>query len=133
MTTLYSGTITTAGTVIGGTIDNLHDKVVNALGAVFTYGSGGTTAKAFVQTSFDDGSTWQDVTVFSFTTSTAKKGATLGWPALGTAHFTVTDGSLADNTMSGAPIGNMVRTKLISTGTYAGTTTLVVSADIKRL
>lgn len=133
MTTLYSGTITTAGTVISGTITNLQDKIVNGLGAVFTYGSGGTTAKAFVQTSFDDGATWQDVTVFSFTTATAKKGATLGWPALGTAHFTVTDGSLADNAMSGAPVGNMVRTKVISTGTYAGTTTLVVSADIKRL
>ena len=133
MTTLYSGTITTAGTVISGTVTNLQDKIVNALGAVFTYGSGGTTAKAFVQTSFDDGATWQDVTVFSFTTATARKGVTLGWPTLGTAHFAVTDGALADNTMSGAPIGNMVRTKLISTGTYAGTTTLVVSADVKRL
>ena len=133
MSTLYSGTITTAGTVISGTVTNLQDKIINALGAVFTYGSSGTTAKAFVQTSFDDGANWHDVTVFSFTTASAQKGATLGWPTLGTAHYVVTDGSLADNAMSGAPIGNMVRCKVISVGTYAGTTTLVVSADVKRL
>lgn len=133
MSTLYSGTITTAGTVISGTVTNLQDKIINALGAVFTYGSSGTTAKAFVQTSYDDGANWHDCVSFAFTTSSLKKGATLGWPAMGTAHFAVTDGALADNTMSGAPIGNMVRCKLITAGTYAGTTTLVVSADVKRL
>lgn len=132
MTTLYSGTITTPGTVISGTVDNLYDKVVNGLGAVFVHGSNGTTAKAFVQTSYDGGDNWFDVTVFSFTTSSGKKGAALGWPASGTAHFTVTDGSLADNAMSGAPVGEMMRVKLITAGTYAGTTTLAVSADIKR-
>lgn len=133
MTTLYSGTITAPGTVISGTISNLQNKVVNALGAVFTYGSNGTTAKAFVQSSYDGGSNWFDVTAFSFTTSSAKKGLALGWPASGTAHFTVTDGALADNTVSGAPMGNMIRCKVISTGTYAGTTTLRVDMDVKRL
>jgi hypothetical protein len=133
MATLFSGTITTAGTVISGTITNLQDKVVNALGAVFVYGSSGTTAKAFVQTSYDDGASWQDVTTFAFTTSSARKGVAMGWPASGTAHFAVTDASLADNTVSGAPLGNMIRTKVVSVGTYAGTTTLLVSADIKRL
>jgi hypothetical protein len=133
MTTLFSGTITTAGTVIGGTITNLHDKAVIGLGAIFTYGSGGTTAKAYAQTSYDDGGTWHDVAQFAFGTVTANKAATLGWPAPGTAHYTVTDGSLADNTLSGAPVGNMLRTKLISAGTYAGTTTLVISAAVKHL
>lgn len=130
---IYSGTITTAGTVISGTISHLHDKVVLGLGAVFVYGSSGTTAKAFVQTSFDEGSTWQDVVSFAFTTSTLNKGATFGWPAAGTAHYAVTDGSLADNTVSGAPIGDMIRTKLITAGTYAGATTLVLNMAVKKL
>ena len=37
--------------------------------ANFTYGSGGTTAAVWVQTSLDGGTTWVDIANFAFTTS----------------------------------------------------------------
>jgi hypothetical protein len=41
------------------------------LQANFTFGSGGATVSAFVQTSFDGGETWPDAANFSFTTASA--------------------------------------------------------------
>lgn len=133
MTTLYDGTITTAGTVISGTISHLHDKNIVGAAAVFDYGSSGTTAKAWLQTSFDNATTWVDIANFAFTTADATKAFALGAPTFGTASFTPTDATLADNGITPFPIGDMVRTKLISTGTYAGTTTLKVYLVAKEM
>lgn len=133
MTTLYNGTITTPGTVISGTVDGLYNKDVVGAAAVFDHGSSGTSAKAYLQTSYNDGESWIDVAAFAFTTSDANRFAALGRPTFGTATFVTTDGALADNTIAAAPIGDMVRCKLISTGTYAGTTTLDVSLITKRM
>jgi hypothetical protein len=83
--------------------------------AVFTYGSGGTTAKAWVQTSVDDGTTWVDIANFAFTTSSARRLYTLTRAAV-TSIATPSDGTLD-------------RVKLTTTGTYAGDTTLVITAD----
>ena len=41
--------------------------------AIFTYGSGGTSADVYVQTSFDGGTTWVDICNFHFTTASASK------------------------------------------------------------
>ena len=40
--------------------------------ANFTYGSGGTSADAWVQTSLDGGTTWTDIANFHFTTASAR-------------------------------------------------------------
>jgi hypothetical protein len=98
-------------------------KQIAAL-AKFLYGSGGTTAKAWLQTSFD-GVTWFDVFSFAFTTAAANKlsstspTATAQTPAL-------TDGTLADNTNIVGLIGRYWRVKYTTTGTYAGLTSLEV-------
>jgi hypothetical protein len=41
--------------------------------ANFTFGSGGATVSAWVQTTFDGGATWVDAANFSFTTASAIK------------------------------------------------------------
>jgi exosome complex RNA-binding protein Csl4 len=126
MTTLFNGTITTAGTVISGTVQHLHDKRIVGAVAIFDYGSGGPNCKAWLQTTPDEGTTWIDVANWAFTTSDATRAFALGLPSFGTANLTPTDATLGDNAIVQFPIGDSVRAKVISTGTYAGTTTLKV-------
>lgn len=92
--------------------------------AQFTYGSGGTSAKAYVQTSFD-GVNWWDIACFAFTTASANRNANIdGFAQVTTA--TPATGVLADNTVAHGLIGDRFRTVLTTTGTYAGNTQLVV-------
>ena len=101
--------------------------------AKFVYGSGGTSATAYVQTSIDDGVTWIDIASLQFTTSSATKvvNLTSGTPI--TTPATPTDGSLTANTVVNGVIGNRYRVKYTTVGTYAGGTTLSVHMNGVRL
>jgi hypothetical protein len=126
--TLLSEVITTA--VTGATPDpagsDFYADYV-AIEAVFDWGSGGTTAKVYVQTSFDGGTTWCDVASFAFTTADLKKVSCLTDQIAPAAQaFTPTDGTLADNTVVNGVMGDMWRAKLTTTGTYAGNTNIAV-------
>jgi hypothetical protein len=120
-------------TTIAGAVANQLSQVVDMGGktpkqiaavAKFLYGSGGTTVKAWLQTSFD-GVTFYDVFSFAFTTAAANKlsstspTATAQTPAL-------TDAALADNTNIVGLIGRYWRVKYTTTGTYGGATSLEV-------
>jgi len=97
-----------------------------AIYIVFTYGSGGTTCRVWVQTSFDGGVTWMDIADFSATTASLTRAYHLTDAAV-TAIATPADGALAANTSVNGFLGPIFRTKVTSTGTYAGGTTLSVS------
>jgi hypothetical protein len=99
-----------------------------ALQATFTYGSGGTSADAWVQTSFDGGTTWEDVANFHFTTSSARPIYNLSSLTVHTTQVTPTDGTLAANTANDGIFGTQWRVKYTTVGTYAGGTTLRVDA-----
>jgi hypothetical protein len=101
-----------------------------SLQANFTYGSGGTTVKAWVQTTFDQGVTWTDIANFAFTTASARRLYHLT-PVAVTSIATPTDGTLADNTAVNGLLGSNLRVKLTTTGTYAGGTSLVISALVR--
>jgi hypothetical protein len=94
----------------------------------FTYGSGGTTADAYVQTSLDGGGTWTDVAEFHFTTSSARFVYNLNSSTPVTTEYTPTDGSLSANTSKDGVVGPQWRVKYTTTGTYAGGTTLRIDA-----
>ena len=96
------------------------------LQANFTYGSGGTTATVWVQTSYDGGLTWNDIANFAFTTSSLRQVVNLSALTPVTTAYTPTDGTLASNTVKDGMLGHQYRTKTTSTGTYAGGTTLRV-------
>jgi hypothetical protein len=97
-----------------------------------TYGSGGTTIDAYVQTSFDNGVTWYDVANFHFTTASLVKAFNLSRATPQTTELTPTSGSIAANTAQDGFIGGKLRVLLISAGTYVGTN-LAVYAEGTRL
>ncbi len=125
--------ITAAGTVTGeayvlGPIE--ADAVIAE--AIFTYGSGGTTAKVYLQTSLDGGTTWVDLASFAFATTTASKVSALSTGIAPAAQaFTPSDAALADNTVVNGVIGDRVRVKLVSVGTYGGNTRIACWMSIK--
>lgn len=101
--------------------------------ANFAYGSGGTTLKAWVQTTMDQGVTWFDIAAFAFTTAAKKSMFNLTDVAVTTIDTTAAakDGTLADDTCVNGFIGPLFRVKYTSTGTYAGATSLNVYALVK--
>lgn len=101
-----------------------------AIQATFSWGSGGTTALAWVQTSFDGGGTWVDVCAFNFAVAIAKFVVNISsaTPNAATA-ITPTDGTNAGpNKCIDGVFGTQWRVKYTTTGTYAGGTVLRIDA-----
>jgi hypothetical protein len=101
--------------------------------ANFTYGSGGTSVTAYVQTSLDLGSTWIDIACFSFTTSSARKVFNLTSRTPQTTELTPTDGSMTADTSQDGLLGSKFRVKYGSVGTYAGGTVLAIDIQSDQL
>ena len=123
-------TITSAGTVTCDPITGLDGMQAATVALRFAYGSGGTNAKAYVQTSFDQGNTFCDVACVVFTTASETQLVNLS--GMTPKSLTVpTDGTLTDDTVLDGFLGDRLRIKVISTGTYAGSTTLSVRAVVR--
>ena len=112
------------------TVEQLRNLVVQA---TFTYGSGGTTVDAYVQTSLDGGATAIDIANFHFTTASLRKAFNLSALTPVTTQATPTDGSLSANTAVDGLLGPLFRVKYQSSGTYAGGTTVRVDVSGPRL
>ncbi len=129
---LMSETVTTAQTASTKTaVKGLARAKSIALHCIFTYGSSGTTAKVWVQTSFDAGTTWVDIANFAHTTSSLSRAYNLSALTPVTTVYTITNGTLADDTCKDGLIGDQLRIKFTSTGTYGGSTTMKVYAIAK--
>jgi hypothetical protein len=113
--------IPAAGTTTHPAGLDLGDSAYLLLQASFENGSGGTTVKAYVQTSLDNGAIWIDVACFAFATTDVPKilHKVLAVSAL-TAATVPTDGTLADNTVLDGVLGDQLRTKVVVVGTYTG-------------
>lgn len=129
---LPTTTITAAvtGVTTGSAVLDTSLAQAVQLQAKFTYVAGGTTAKFWVQTSFDGGLTWCDVVNFAFATATLTKVAQIN-VFLAATHATPTDAALADNTINNGLIGDLIRVKYTTTGTYSGGTTIEIRASVK--
>lgn len=103
--------------------------------AIFVYGSGGTNATAYIQTSLDGGTTWVDIICFQFTTASLSKvsavTSNIAFAASAYVPIAPTDGALTANTSVQGILGDRVRLKYVTTGTYAASTTLAVYAIVK--
>jgi hypothetical protein len=100
------------------------------LEANFVRAGGGTTAKFWVQTRVKDG-TWRDIACFAFTTSSAKK-----WHAIKTTiavapAIAVSDAQLGDDTILDGFLGDELRVKYTTTGTYSGDSSIAILATVQ--
>jgi hypothetical protein len=127
ITIAQSGEVKTAVVLNGGVFESFKHL---GLLAKFVYGSSGTSVKAYIQTSFDGGTTWCDIACFTFTTATANKVMSINHAASVLASYTPLDGAISDDTAKDGLLGDSLRVKLTTTGTYAGTTTLKVYATL---
>ena len=122
MITLLDKSITAAETAATGNAFPLTHARSIAIQANFTYGSGGTTAKFWVQTSLDGGATWIDICNFAHATASLRRAYNLSALTPLTTVYAATDGTLADDTAKDGIIGTLIRVKYTTTGTYAATT-----------
>lgn len=97
--------------------------------ATFVRAGGGTTTKAWVQTSFDGGSTWCDIVNFAFTTTSAQRLASVDH-GIAFTPAAPTDGTLADNTINNGIFGDRLRVKRTTTGTYTGASSITIYAVV---
>lgn len=131
ITSALTDSVVTESSVNGAAvtyIGNLAGMQSLTVWANLVYGSGGTTIAAVVQTSLDQGTTWIDVIRFDFTTASRKAHATVGVFAAGAVTTLAALGSEGklDNVL-----GDRIRAKLTTTGTYAGSTTLALRAAVR--
>lgn len=131
---LLSATITAAAAAAAGEVFTLPRAPRNlTIQANFVYGSGGTNATAYVQTSLDNGETWTDIACFQFTTASARKIVNLSAQTAVTTQVTPTDGAMTANTAQDGVLGPRFRVKKASTGTYAGGTTLNIDVQADQI
>ncbi|CAB4196088.1 hypothetical protein UFOVP1299_54 [uncultured Caudovirales phage] len=128
ITTAVTGLLPTEGVSASGVaqtfISGLEGVFAVSLQARLAYGSGGTTCKAYVQTSFDQGTTWVDVACFAFGTASETALVNLSCLTPKTTQVVPTDGTLADDTSVDGLLGDRIRAKVTTTGTYATNTVL---------
>jgi hypothetical protein len=110
-------------------IDGLEGVTAVTLQANFTYGSGGTNLKVDVETSLDQGVTWISIARFAFLLASAEKVVNLsGLTPVTTVYTPVT---LSDDSVKDGILGDRLRARITSTGTYAGNTSISVRASVR--
>lgn len=94
-------------------------EIASAVGfeAVWTGGSGGTSAHAIVQTSYDGGTTWRDLVRFDFTTSAAVKTAKRSAVSIAAVAAYA---ALSAEGANDIPIGSRLRAVILSVGVFTG-------------
>ena len=128
---LGSFSITTAGTTTGDwTTASLEGMLAMLVQLRFVYGSGGTTVRAYLQTTID-GSVPIDIACVLY--GTATENAALNFSALTpkTTAVVPADGALTDDTAVDGILGESFRLKVVSTGTYAGSTSLTGTVHVR--
>ena len=132
VTAAVTDSVITSGTSAAGAtqalIDRLEGMTAATIYAEFSYGSGGTTCAVIVQTSINQGSDWIDVARFDFTTANGTKVANLS--GLLSKAVTAVSAISSEGVTDGV-LGDRLRCKVTSTGTYAGNTAVSVRAAVR--
>jgi hypothetical protein len=124
-------TVTAAGTVETDWVTGLDGMLAATISAPLAYGSGGTTIRCFIQTSLDGGVTPIDIACILFGTAGEAELVNLSGLTPKTTPAAPGDGTLADDTCLDGVLGDRLRCKIVSTGTYAGSTVLSVRAAVR--
>lgn len=110
-------------------IDRLEGVNAVTFQANFTYGSGGTSLKVDLETSIDQGTTWLPICRIAFTTASAEKVANVSGLTPKTTAAALSTPS--DDSCTDAVLGDRLRVKITSVGTYAGNTTISTRAAVR--
>lgn len=126
--TLGDVAITAAATYITDWIDGFDGISAITADLKFAYGSGGTSGKAYLQTSLRQATATTDpgIDIACMTFTTASKDVILNLTGLSAviSPVTPTDGALPDDTAIAGVLGDRFRWKIVTVGTYAGSTLL---------
>lgn len=96
----------------------------------FAFGSGGTSVKAWLQTSLSQGTRWRDLACFMAATASKNRDFSLRRTA-DTGFATPGSGTLADDTIASSIVfGDRLRLLVTSVGIYAGGTVLSARAAV---
>lgn len=118
-----TATVVTTGTDASGAtvayIGDLDGMLSATLQITFSYGSsGGTSIKAIVETSLDQGTSWCEVYRAAFTTASKQNVVNLsGLTAVGTPYTPTT---LSDDATKDGVIGPRWRMRILTVGAYSG-------------
>ena len=121
--------VITEGAAAGGNSQSLIDRLDGmqavTLDVAFAYGSGGTALVVVIETRLGAGGGWIEIARFDFATATARKVATLN--ALAAKAVSAVAALGAEGVFDGV-LGDALRARVTSTGTYAGSTLSVRAA-----
>lgn len=112
-----------SGTVVGY-LDRLDGMLACSISANLVVAGGGTTVKVIIETSLNQGTTWIEVARIAFTTSSAEKVVNLSGLTPKTTAAAVA--TLSDDACLDGILGDRMRARIITTGTYTGATSLAV-------
>jgi hypothetical protein len=133
ITTALTSEVITSGVSAQGVAQSFIGRLEGATAATFqanfTWGSGGTTLKVDIETTFDQGTSWIPICRFAFTTASAEKVANVSGLTPKIAAYTPI--ALSDDVCVDGILGDRLRAKVTSTGTYAGNTSVSVRASIR--
>lgn len=120
-----------AGTAVGTPVTGLQGMLVIACQLRFFYGSGGTQANVFVQTSLDQGQTWLDLANVQFGTANGTELINVSAANGSSGPLAPTNLSLTANTVLNGPIGDRLQAVVVSTGTYGSSTLASVRCVVR--
>jgi hypothetical protein len=132
ITTALTNSVITEGVSSSGAAQSLIDRLAGmtavTLFCEFIYGSGGTTCVVTVQTSINQGDDWIDIARFDFTTANRSVVCNLSGllSKVVTAFVALSVEGVADGIL-----GDRLRARVTSTGTYAGNTSVSVRAAVR--
>ncbi len=123
-------TLTTPDTYLSPWVTSLDGTISWTVQLRFEYGTAGNDVRVYIQTSLDQGSTSVDIACVLF--GTVSETAILNFSGLTPVLFAdsppaplaPTDGAMPDNTAVDGIIGDRLRVKVVTTGTYATQTAL---------
>ncbi len=132
ITAALTDQVITEGSSTGGTaqsyIDRLDGMSSVTIFVEFEFGASGSTCAVVVQTSINQGDDWIDIVRFDFATSNSKKHATVG------CFGNVSPGAMAALASEGkldGILGDRLRAKITSTGTYSNNTSVAIRAAVR--
>ncbi len=119
-------TIDEEGTQVGEVVENLEGLLALALHARFAYGGGGTSCVASVETSIDQGNTWFAVARFLFETASEIQVVNLSALTPVVVPTVPEVPTSAIDTVFDGPLGDRFRARVVTEGTYTGSTLLTM-------